>query len=188
MSYLIDYASIIRESVSAIDAAKAYGLEVNKCGFARCWNHKDNHASVKFYEGNRGWHCFSCNAGGSVIDFVSSYFGISFKDAISKINDDFNLNLPIDSRASEQQKRRSYNLRAKHNREKTIRDKLEQNYQEALKVYTMYDKNSRKYAPKSPADDVRPEFVEAMSNLTSAEENLREAELKLAEWKEKCNE
>lgn len=53
------------------EVARHYGFEPNRAGFMRCPFHQGDHtASLKIYAGDRGWHCFGCNSGGSVIDFV----------------------------------------------------------------------------------------------------------------------
>jgi hypothetical protein len=73
-------------SVGDIERAKevAIGglLKVNKGGFATCPFHKDATPSLKVYPGNRGFYCFSCNAGGSVVDLVMKMHGKSFTDSV----------------------------------------------------------------------------------------------------------
>ena len=71
-----------------------YGFRLDKAGFCECPFHSERSASFKAYPGTRGYYCFGCGAHGSVIDFVMLYFGLSFKDALAKINEDFSLGLP----------------------------------------------------------------------------------------------
>jgi DNA primase len=40
---------------------------------------------------NQTWHCFTCNRGGDVIGLVRDLFGLSFKDALSKLAADFGI-------------------------------------------------------------------------------------------------
>lgn len=93
-------AERIKDSVPMIEAARFYGLEVNQHGDALCPFHREKTASLHIYSGNRGWHCFGCGAGGDVIDFVQLSFGLSFQDALAKINDDFQLGLQVQRRST----------------------------------------------------------------------------------------
>ena len=86
-------AAIIKERVSTREAAARYGLHVDRQGWARCPFHRETKPSLKVYEGQGGWHCFGCNAGGSVIDLVMQLEGISFSQAVVRLDHDFSLGL-----------------------------------------------------------------------------------------------
>lgn len=89
-----DYASIIKKLLTAEEVCRFYGIEVSN-GKARCPFHNDRSPSMYVYPYSKGWYCFVCNEGGSVIDLVMRLFNLSFKDAMIKLNDDFNIGLPI---------------------------------------------------------------------------------------------
>ena len=72
-----DKAGEIKRLVPMTQAAPFYGLEVSSDGFCRCPFHGEKTASMKVYDGERGWHCYGCHEGGSVIDFVMKLFGLS---------------------------------------------------------------------------------------------------------------
>lgn len=91
----LDSFEKVKELVSMPEIAAAYGLEVKRNGFARCPWHTDKTASMKLYDGRRGFYCFSCHRGGDVISFVSTYFNISPLEAARKINSDFGLGLDL---------------------------------------------------------------------------------------------
>lgn len=87
----------IKRTLSMHDVARYYGYEPNRAGSVRCMFHADKTASMKIYtEPGRGWHCYGCGCGGSVIDFVMQLFGLSFKDACVRLNSDFRLGLTDD--------------------------------------------------------------------------------------------
>ena len=87
-------AEQIKQLVTMEEACRRYGFEVGRGGFVRCPFHQGDHtASLKIYSGGGGWHCFGCNKGGSVVDFVMELFGVNFKQALLRINADFNLGL-----------------------------------------------------------------------------------------------
>ena len=87
-----DLASEIKRALPAREVFERYGFTPNRAGFIQCPFHAgDNHGSLKVYDGSRGWHCFGCGAGGSVIDFAMRLFDLGFKDACLRLNEDFHL-------------------------------------------------------------------------------------------------
>lgn len=79
----------VKQSVTARQAAKAYGLEVDVHGMALCPFHDDHHPSLKL---DQRFYCFGCGASGDVIDFTAKLFGISPKEAAQKLAEDFGIN------------------------------------------------------------------------------------------------
>ena len=78
----------VKQSVTARQAAKAYGLEVDVHGMALCPFHDDHHPSLKL---DQRFYCFGCGASGDVIDFTARLFGISLKAAAQKLAEDFGI-------------------------------------------------------------------------------------------------
>ena len=92
----MDFAQIIRESVTSREMLESMGVAVDRRGMACCPCHGEKTPSLKVYrDPSRGWHCFGCHRGGSVIDLVMLEHGLRFRDAMKKINEDFDLGLPI---------------------------------------------------------------------------------------------
>ena len=79
----------VKQSVTARQAAKAYGLEVDVHGMALCPFHDDHHPSLKL---DQRFYCFGCGASGDVIDFTAKLFGISPREAVQKLAEDFGIN------------------------------------------------------------------------------------------------
>ena len=78
------------------EVVRHYGFEPNRAGFMRCPFHQGDHtASLKIYAGDRGWHCFGCNSGGSVIDFVMRLYDINFRQAVLRLDLDFGPFFPL---------------------------------------------------------------------------------------------
>ena len=151
-----------------------------------CPFHSEKTPSLKIYDGDRGWTCFGCHKGGDQISFVREYFGLTFQDAISKINTDFSLGLPIGERISLRQRRemehRQSERQEERNREQRERERLEGEYWAAFDVWKKYDTNKREYAPKSPNEDFHPLFVEAVKNIDRAAYELSVAEMRLKDY------
>ena len=85
--------TIIKSTVNLRDAVKKYGFEPNRAGFICCPFHHEKTPSLKIYSNGRGWVCFGCHAGGTLIDFVSKLFNLSLTETIARIDSDFALGL-----------------------------------------------------------------------------------------------
>ena len=151
-----------------------------------CPFHSEKTPSLKIYDGDRGWTCFGCHKGGDLISFVREYFGLTFTDAIIKINTDFFLGLPIGERISLRQRRemehRQRERQEERNREQSERERLEGEYWAAFDFWKRCDTNKREYAPKSPNEDFHPLFVEAVKNIDRAVYELSVAEMRLKDY------
>ena len=185
----MDFASEIRNSLDTQEVFSYYGLHPNRSGFVCCFSHNEKTPSMKVYKGNGGYHCFGCGAHGSIIDFVMQYFGLNFQDAISKINADFSLGLPIGERLSLRQQRemehRQRERQEERNREQRELERLEGEYWATFDIWKKYDTNKREYAPKSPSEDFHPLYVEAIKNIDYASYLLDTAEMRLRNYADK---
>lgn len=181
----MNYSDEIKSRISAREMFDFYGFEVSRAGFVRCPLHGEKTPSLKVYDGDRGWKCFGCGAGSSVIDFVMQYFGLSFSDAQSKLNDDFNLCLPIGVKLSRQEQneaRRNAEERKKRIKEREKRHhSLQKAYDETFSEYVRLA-IVRESAPKSPQTPITDEFAFALRNITDVEYRLSEAESNLMEF------
>ena len=185
----MDYANEIKSMVSMPELMERYGFSLNRSGFCKCPFHSEKSASFKSYPGTRGFYCFGCGAHGSVIDFVMLYFGLSFKDALAKINEDFSIGLPIGERISLRQRRelerQQRERQEERNREQREWERLEGEYWAAFDLWQKYDTNKREYAPKSPSEDFHPLYVEAIKNIDYASYLLDTAEMRLRNYADK---
>ena len=84
-----DAADFLKENLTALDVARMYGMEPKPgAGSAIvCPFHGDHDASLHLYPGNRGWHCFGCGAGGTIIDFVMRMDGLAFSTAVHHLDE-----------------------------------------------------------------------------------------------------
>ena len=185
----MDYAEKIKSMVTMPEMMEHYGFSLNRSGFCKCPFHSERSASFKAYPGTRGYYCFGCNQSGSVIDFVMKFFGLSFSDAIKKINDDFSLGLPIgeklDRRKQLEMNRQAFIRKREMNAKKAEQERLENAYWEAFDEWKRLDDNKRNYAPKTPTETLHPLFVEALKNIASAEYNLSCAEIARYEYEKR---
>src|SRR5688572_5323383 len=75
----------LKREVSLVRLIEAQGLQLTSQGkdlACRCpWHEGDDTASCIVTPGSNLWHCFGCNAGGSVIDWVMRRHKVSFRHA-----------------------------------------------------------------------------------------------------------
>ena len=161
-------ARAIRARVSAIAAAEFYGFHPNRAGFICCPFHQgDRHPSLKLYDGGRGWHCFGCGAGGDVIDFVRRLFGLSFPQAVTRLDSDFGLGL------TGQHPSRSEQAAVRQRRREEARRKAEaeEEYRKKAGEYRYWMNLSKQFAPgdDAAAGDLHPLYVEALRRMPPLE-------------------
>ena len=70
-----------------------YGYHANRQGFMCCPFHGERAGSLKVYTDGRGWHCFGCGRGGSVIDFVMEHENCDFRTAVIAVDQALHLGL-----------------------------------------------------------------------------------------------
>ena len=90
---MIDYAEIIKSTVPMPEVAERYTGQRIVRNRIRCPIHHGSDLNMRIYRGS--YHCFVCHATGDQIQFVQSVLGLSFQDAMKRLNEDFGLNLPI---------------------------------------------------------------------------------------------
>jgi DNA primase len=116
---------------------------------------------------DKDYHCFGCQEHGDVITFIQKFFGLSFRDALRKIDADFGLNIYGDH-SFEELRRSHYQqqaLQAKREREKREKEKAENDYWKAFDEWKRLDDNRELYKPKSQNEELHPLFVESLQKL-----------------------
>ena len=85
-------AQTVRDTVDMDTILSLYGYQPKR-GFMVCPFHGEKTGSLKVYKGARGWHCYGCGRGGSVIDFVMEHEGCDFATAVRAIDHSCRLGL-----------------------------------------------------------------------------------------------
>ena len=143
---------VVKQSVTAREAAELYGIAVGRSGRACCPFHDDRHPSMKV---DTRFHCFGCGADGDVIDFTARLYDLSPKGAAEKLAQDFGLS--YDSKAPI---RRSY---VRQKTEAQVRkEKREHGWRVLTDYYHLLRKWEADYFPKTPDEDPHPRFLEAI--------------------------
>ena len=148
---------VVKQSVTAREAAEHYGIAVGRGGMACCPFHDDRHPSMKV---DTRFHCFGCGADGDVIDFTARLYDLPPREAAEKLALDFGL-----AYGSQAPPRRRYV------RQKTEAQKLKEKREHGWRVLTDYYHLLRKwetdYSPKTPDEDPHPRFLEAVQKKTT---------------------
>lgn len=169
---MTNYADEIKRAVPARELFRFYGFEINMAGFVCCPLHGEKTPSLKVYPGNKGWKCFGCGAGSSVIDFVMQYFNLSFLDAQKKINEDFRLGLPIGETLSREQQleadRKAAERRKAQKEREAAYNRVLTAYHDALDKWIELDIMRRETAPKSPSEPINPNYLYAINHIDAA--------------------
>jgi hypothetical protein len=180
----MDYASEIKSRLTMPQVLGYYGFTINRAKRIPCPLHLGNDANCGVKE--HYIHCFVCGESADVIKFTMRHFGLDFQSAISKLNEDFCLGLPIGQRVSLRQRyemqQRQEAIQAEKERQQAEFDRLTAGYWAAFDLWQKYDTNKREYAPKSPSEDFHPFFVEAVKNIDRAAYELSVAEMRLKDY------
>ena len=156
----MSYFQTLKDSITCMDAAERYGLEVDASGMTRCPFHDDHTPSLKL---SRGFHCFGCGAQGDVITFVSRLCGISAGDAARKLSADFSIPVhlrgPPDLAVSDS--------RADLKQWVSSAKQILHRYYDLLVLWKQY------LCPAVPDYPWHPLFVEALQNQATIRELIR---------------
>ena len=123
---------------------------------------------MKVYKNGGGYHCFGCGEHGDVISFEQKLFGLSFVDALRKIDSDFSLGLFDGKPSFEENKRQFYEAKireAKENRRQMELRQAEEAYWAAFAEWCRLDMNRRRYKPKSIDEPISSLYIEALIRI-----------------------
>ena len=154
-------AEFIKNTLSFDDILLKYGLEADRKGYMHCPFHKDKTPSLRIHPNKLSFKCYGCGKQGTFIDFVGALFNLSFSQAITRIDYDFNLGL-LSRRPGrieiERQRRELEKIKAERYFEK-LKDDMKNDFREAcLDVCAAYEHLYAIYAPVFEDEELSPEF------------------------------
>ena len=109
--------------------------------------------------------------GGNLIDFVSLYFDLTFKEALQKIDADFSLGLyaPMSTETYNKYSQIAHKQKAEKEQRELKWAGILKRYWDALDEWQRLDLNKQIYKPKSDEAELHPLFIEAMQKLSTQE-------------------
>lgn len=155
-------------------------MPVDRQGNALCPFHGDTNKSLKIYKDPaRGWHCFGCHKGGSVIDMCMLWYGITFRQAVVRLDADFALGLLITQKqtahtarlAREQAKKRQEAERAAQMALEAAETAFWTAFDRYLTICRLIDK----YRPKRPSDEISSVYAWALHQLPIVRDEYEQA-------------
>ena len=79
----------VKTHINTQEAARRYGVEINRYGKALCPFHNDRHPSL--YVADDHYYCYACGEHGDVIDLTARLFGLSLYEVAKKLAYDFGI-------------------------------------------------------------------------------------------------
>ncbi len=169
----MDKKDIILNNINMIDILDKYNIKRKGYMFHCCFHGKDKNASAKAYKNS--YYCFACNCTGDLIDFVQRYFNLSFREAMEKINIDFNLGLKLNEHISKEKLKQLEKQRLERIRKRNI---INEKIKKACSYYYIYKKSLNSLKSSITLDnweDVVPATIyleEYLNKLELYTENL----------------
>lgn len=168
---------LIAEQIKTIltmeDVLHMYGFETPPHGRIPCPIHNGHDRNFSYKE--KFFKCFVCGAHGSVIDFVMLLFGISFTQALVRLNADFGLGLTAErpspaARSKVLEERRKAAEKAYKAQEECESLALEHRYWHEVKI--LFEPSREAWE----AGVIHPLYVEAVKRLPILEWEIEERE------------
>ena len=175
----MDVFEVVKENVTARQAAEAYGLKVGRTGMACCPFHSDKSPSMKLDE---RYYCFGCGATGDAVDLTAKIFGIGLREAAVKLAEDFGLNYDSRQKPSVRPRIREPTPEQKYQKEENHCYKVLTDYFHLLREW------EKKYAPKRNGE-VSVHYVDSIGfkDLQGFMDKKPERPSVLMNLKEKCD-
>ena len=158
---------VVKENVTARQAAEAYSLKVGRTGMACCPFHSDKSPSMKLDE---RYYCFGCGATGDAVDLTAKLFGIELKEAAVKLAEDFGLNYASRQKPSIRPRIREPTPEQKYQKEENNCYKVLTDYFHLLREW------EKKYAPKQPDEEWNDEYGSEAADIIVSENGTLVAE------------
>lgn len=162
-------AEQIYELVTIPDVLKMYGYGLGRNRRIPCPLHDGKDANFAYTD--TVYHCWTCGVKGNVIGLVMQLFRISFGQAITRINYDFNLRLAVKKPSYRQRIQRQGKVAQKAT-QRAEKQRLDREYIAAVDEYRELLKVKQKHFPKHMEDIPNAAFIYAAVYLPKLEDWL----------------
>ena len=149
--------SDVKASINTQEAARRYGLEINRYGKALCPFHNDRHPSL--YVADDHYYCYGCGEHGDVIDLTARLFDLSLYEAAKKLAYDFGIS----------QDKPRQDIRRKKNEAQRLKENEQLCFLRLTKDQKRLQVWKKLYAPLSPEDTPDSRYLEACHQLDYVE-------------------
>ena len=171
-------ADSVKRRVSCLEEGKRMGLDPDRSGFCRCPFHSEKTASMKLYTADGGYHCYGCGASGDVIGLVMRYWGISFRQALIRLDSEWGLGLhlvehPMNAQEKREAEHRRWLEAMKRQDEQDWRRSVLEAYWDACDIAYGFIRQIRDNAPTGPQRDWNEAFCDGLRHITEAEDTMK---------------
>lgn len=154
---------LVRQEVTAEDAARLYGLRFGHSGRAFCpWHDDGKHPALKFLDSGT-CYCHACHAHGDATAITAQMLGITQKEAAERLRADFHLGTPTTSRPDP-------TTRAKAKQRRDAREQFNKRWGFLCDVVHEADAELPSYDKETAWDT--PRFVAVLKARALADEQL----------------
>lgn len=130
-----DLVRKISDALKLQEVMEFYGIQFNSRGYARCPFHNEKTASLTIKKEH--YKCFGCGVYGGVIDFVMEYFGLQFRQALVKLDSDFQLGYVTNNKPSYRERIQLSENRRLERAYQGYKENLHQNYLKLCAVHSV---------------------------------------------------
>lgn len=177
-----DLAGAVRDAVTMDEAVRMYAPDPTpRMRRIPCPIHNGKDYNFSFTD--RSFKCFVCGEHGDVIEFTRIVCGLaSRKDAITRLNADFRLSLPLGREITPGEDEALQRRRKRLREREAEQQKLERDYDNALLEFTILDKIMMDLAPTDP-ESVTLNYIYAAKNIDEAWYHVQVAQAAIREFK-----
>ena len=149
----------IKEALDLRTVMEFYGIAFNRVGFASCCFHEERTASLSV-KGSI-WRCFGCGAGGDAIAFTMKFFGLSFPQALVRLDSDFHLGI-----IGKKPDRQTVTAMQRERHEKRLAlERAQTEYMHNTRLYRLLLRAYKTRAPQRPGDQIDNRYIAACKYL-----------------------
>lgn len=158
------YADEISGRLTMTDIILRYTDRQPRKGRIPCPFHDGKDYNLSFND--QVFQCFVCERKGNIFRFVMDLFNLDFLQAVQKLQYDFNIGTPPNDLRAKRKARAADQDRLRERRRQEREAEEAARYHGRLElIWACYDEILRKYAPKSPDEELHPHYIEALHNI-----------------------
>ena len=160
---------LVKENVTARQAAERYGLRFDRTGRGFCpWHDDGRHAALQFFR-DGCCYCHSCHQGGDATALVAQMLGVSEKEAAKQICSDWALKGPITARPE-------LTTQIKAKAEKALKSAFAARWKHLCEVVREADEKLATFSPETAGTEF--EMILAARNRANEELDIMWEEIK----------
>lgn len=173
----------VKQRVSALEMGRRMGLAPDRQGYCICPFHSEKTGSLRLYVGDKGWWCYGCHQGGSVLDLVMKYYDLSIAQALIRIDTEMGLNLSLTEEKSPQEeekmRQRVQRQQIEQKRQKEKRNAALNEMLDAQAEMVKVEQKIEDLLPRSTHDAMSPDLPALYRKRQELQELINQLEMEV---------